>query len=215
MRDFQSLVKQTSALPVQSGLVMEKKINQVSKSLKRDEMIKSAYDIFYKNGFHATGVDAIVDSTGISKRTLYKHFTSKEGLIIAAVNYYHQIMYGAIAEYIEKSTVDNPVDKALMIFDFLSELVNAGNLYGCFAMNAKTEYAHKAAEIESACDVHTNALIAIIEKYLSEAKIKESESLAIQVIMLFEGAILRSKGTESSFPIKLAKSAAKVICSQS
>ncbi|MCI9845782.1 TetR/AcrR family transcriptional regulator [Flavobacterium pectinovorum] len=193
---------------------MEKKTNQVSKAQKREEMIKSAYAIFYKNGFHATGVDTIVDSTGISKRTLYKHFTSKEGLILAAVNYYHQIMYGAIADYIEKPVLDNPVDKALMIFDFLSELVDAGNLYGCFAMNAKTEYAHKAAEIELACDVHTNALKGLIEKYLVEAEIKESESLAIQIIMLFEGAILRSKGTESSLPIQLAKSAAKVLCNQ-
>lgn len=193
---------------------MEKKINQVSKAQKRDDMIKSAYDIFYKNGFHATGVDAIVDSTGISKRTLYKHFTSKEGLIIAAVNYYHKIMYGAIADYIEKPALDNPVDKALLIFDFLAELVDAGNLYGCFAMNAKTEYAHKAAEIESACDVHTNALKRLIEKYLSAAEIKESESLATQIIMLFEGAILRSKGTENSLPITLAKSAAKVLCSK-
>ena len=194
---------------------MKKKINQVSKSLKRDEMIKCAYDIFYKNGFHATGVDTIVDSTGISKRTLYKHFSSKEGLIIAAVNYYHQIMYKAITDYIEKSTLDQPVDKALLIFDFLAKLVDDGNLYGCFAMNAKTEYAHKAVEIESACDVHTNTLKSLVEKYLLEAKIKESESLAIQIIMLFEGAILRSKGTENSKPIKLAKSAAKVICSQS
>ncbi|WP_281309934.1 TetR/AcrR family transcriptional regulator [Flavobacterium flavigenum] len=193
---------------------MEKKTNQVSKSQKRDKMIKSAYDIFYKNGFHATGVDAIVESTGISKRTLYKHFESKEGLIIAAVNYYHKITYGAITDYIEKSAVDKSVDKALMIFDFLKELVDAGNLDGCFAMNAKTEYAHKAAEIESACDDHTNSLIVLIEKYLSEAKIKESKLLSIQIIMLFEGAILRSKGTESSLPIKLAKSAAKVLCSQ-
>ncbi|PBJ08001.1 TetR/AcrR family transcriptional regulator [Flavobacterium sp. ACN6] len=194
---------------------MEKKINQVSNSQKRDEMIQSAYDIFYKNGFHATGVDAIVERTGISKRTLYKHFTSKEGLIIAAVNYYHQIMFKAITDYIEKSSFDNPVDKALMLFDFLGELVNAGNVDGCFAMNAKTEYAHKAVEIEAACDVHTNALIRLIEKYLSEAEIKESESLAVQILMLFEGAILRSKADESSVPIKLAKSAAAVLCSQS
>lgn len=193
---------------------MEKKISSVSKSQKKGEMIESAYRIFYKNGFHATGVDTILTNTGISKRTLYKHFISKEGLIIATIDYYHQITYGAIFDYIEKSALDNPVDKALLIFDFLAGLVNAGNLDGCYAMNAKTEYAHKAVEIEAVCDVHTNALQELIEKYLIEAKIKESKSLAMQVIMLFEGSILRSKATESSTPIKLAKSAAKVICSQ-
>lgn len=196
-------------------LGMEKKIASVSKSQKREEMIESAYRIFYKNGFHATGVDSILTNTGISKRTLYKHFTSKEGLIIATINYYHQITYRAISDYIEKSMVHRPVDKALMLFDFLLELVEDGNLDGCFAMNAKTEYAHKAVEIELACDVHTNALTELIKNFLLEAKIKESESLAIQIIMLFEGAILRSKGTKSSEPIKLAKSAATLICSQS
>lgn len=193
---------------------MEKKTNKAPRSTKRDEIIKSAYEIFYKNGFHATGVDAIVDGTGISKRTLYKHFTSKEGLILATVNYYHQITYRAISDYIEKSPSDNPVDKALMIFDFLADLVDAGNLEGCFAMNAKTEYSNKAMEIESACDGHVIALRELIEKYLSEAKIAESETLAMQIIMLFEGAILRNKATKNSLPTQLAKSAAKSICSQ-
>lgn len=193
---------------------MEKKTNKAPRSTKRDEIIKSAYEIFYKNGFHATGVDAIVDGTGISKRTLYKHFTSKEGLILATVNYYHQITYRAISDYIEKSPSDNPVDKALMIFDFLADLVDAGNLEGCFAMNAKTEYSNKAMEIESACDGHVIALRELIEKYLSEAKIAQSESLAMQIIMLFEGAILRNKATKNSLPTQLAKSAAKSICSQ-
>jgi len=195
-------------------LVVEKNISSVSKSQKREEMIESAYRIFYKNGFHATGVDTILTNTGISKRTLYKHFISKEGLIIATIDHYHQIMYSAISDYIKKSTLDNPIDNALLIFDFLAGLVNAGNLDGCYAMNAKTEYAHKAVEIEAACDIHTNALQELIEKYLLEAKIKESKSLAMQVIMLFEGSILRSKATENSVPIKLAKSAARVICSQ-
>jgi len=193
---------------------MEKKTNKAPRSTKRDEIIKSAYEIFYKNGFHATGVDAIVDGTGISKRTLYKHFTSKEGLILATVNYYHQITYRAISDYIEKSPSDNPVDKALMIFDFLADLVDAGNLEGCFAMNAKTEYSNKAMEIESACDGHVIALRELIEKYLSEAKIAQSETLAMQIIMLFEGAILRNKATKNSLPTQLAKSAAKSICSQ-
>ncbi|WP_051890747.1 TetR/AcrR family transcriptional regulator [Chryseobacterium vrystaatense] len=191
---------------------MKKKTDQTSSSQKRDEMIKSAYDIFYRNGFHATGVDAIIEGTGISKRTLYKHFISKEGLIIAALNYYHQITYKAITDYIEQSPSKKPIDKALRIFDFLTERVDAGNVDGCFAMNAKTEYAHKAKEIEAACDIHVNTLQQLIERYLVQGNIAESRSLATQIIMLFEGAILRSKATENSSPVKLAKSAAKVIC---
>lgn len=193
---------------------MNKEIEQASKSLKRDEMIKYAYNQFYKNGFHATGVDTIIEGTGISKRTLYKHFISKEGLIIATIDYYHQTMYKTISDYLENSTAKKPIEKALRIFDFLSELVDAGNLYGCFAMNAKTEYANKAQEIEAACDTYIAELQGLIEHYLKEEKVVDSSSLAMQVVMLFEGAIIRSKGVRSSRPIKLAKAAAKTICCQ-
>src|ERR1700754_3745652 len=106
---------------------MTKQIDSDSKSLKRDEMVKYAYDLFYRNGFHATGVDTIIGGTGISKRTLYKYFTSKEGLIIASIDYYHQTRYSLIASYLGKTTVKDPVDKALRIFDYLAEGVDSGN----------------------------------------------------------------------------------------
>jgi AcrR family transcriptional regulator len=191
---------------------METETDPVSKSLKRDEMIKYAFDLFYKNGFHATGVDTIIAGTGISKRTLYKHFTSKEGLIIAAIDYYHQTMYKTISGYLEKTTLKNPVEKVLRIFDFLAERVDAGNLDGCFAMNAKTEYVHKAREIEDAYATYVVALQQMIERYLQEGNVGNSQLLATQIIILFEGAIIRSKDTGNSEPVKQAKAVAELIC---
>ena len=193
---------------------METETDPVSKSLKRDEMIKYAFDLFYKNGFHATGVDAIMAGTGISKRTLYKHFTSKEGLIIAAIDYYHQMMYKTISGYLEKTDLKSPVEKVLRIFDFLAERVDAGNLDGCFAMNAKTEYVHKAREIEDAYAAYVVAVQQMIERYLKEGNVENSQLLTTQIIILFEGAIIRSKGAGNSEPVKLAKAAAKLICNQ-
>ena len=193
---------------------MNKETDSVSKSLKRDEMIRYAYDLFYKNGFHATGVDAITEGTGISKRTLYKHFISKEGLILATIDYYHQTRYEAITAYLEKTKLKNPIDKVLSIFDFLSDLVDTGLLNGCFAMNAKTEYVNKAKEIEAACDAYGATLQQLIERYLEKGNVKNSKSVTIQLAMLFEGAVLRSKGTGNSEPVKLAKAAAKLICNQ-
>ncbi|SDM59087.1 TetR/AcrR family transcriptional regulator [Pedobacter antarcticus] len=193
---------------------MTKEVNLSSRSLKRDEMIKYAYELFYKNGFHATGVDAIIQGTGISKRTLYKHFASKEGLILASIDYYHQTMYTVIFNYLQKYDSKKPVEKALKIFDFLSMHVDAGKQYGCFAMNAKNEYANKATEIETACDAYVQALQELIERYLKEGNLEDSKSLSMQVMMLFEGAIIRSKGLGNSHPIKLAKAAAELICNQ-
>ncbi|MBD3903330.1 hypothetical protein NAL32_02565 [Chryseobacterium sp. Ch-15] len=71
--------------------------------------------------------------------------------------------------------------------------------------NARTQYSQKTKEIEEFCDIHIVALQQLVERYLTEGRISDSKSVALQVIMLFEGAILRSKGTESSSPIKLSQ----------
>ena len=121
-------------------------------------------------------------------------------------------MYKTISGYLEISTLKNPVDKMLRIFDFLAERVDAGNLDGCFAMNAKTEYVHKAKEIEDAYDAYVTVIQQMIEDYLKEGNIENSHLLATQIVILFEGAIVRSKATGNSEPVKLAKAAAELIC---
>ena len=44
---------------------------------KRDELVRKALDIFYRDGFHATGMDLLSTETGISKTTMFKHFRSE------------------------------------------------------------------------------------------------------------------------------------------
>ena len=52
---------------------------------KRDELVRKALEIFYRRGFHATGMDLLAAETGISKATMFKHFRSKEELILAVL----------------------------------------------------------------------------------------------------------------------------------
>ena len=54
-------------------------------SSKRDQLIDTALTLFYRDGFHATGIDRILAESGVAKMTLYKHFKSKDELIEAAL----------------------------------------------------------------------------------------------------------------------------------
>ena len=54
-----------------------------SKISKRDELVGIASDLFYEQGYGATGVKQIIDTAGIAKGTFYSHFTSKEELGLA------------------------------------------------------------------------------------------------------------------------------------
>ena len=57
------------------------------RSSKRDQMVEAAYNLFRENGFYATGVDLIMRTANVSKRTLYKYFPSKNDLIVAVLDY--------------------------------------------------------------------------------------------------------------------------------
>ena len=52
---------------------------------KRDELVRKALAAFYRNGFQATGMDRLAVETGVSKTSMYKHFRTKEELILAAL----------------------------------------------------------------------------------------------------------------------------------
>ena len=52
---------------------------------KRDELVQKALQAFYRHGFQATGMDMLVAETGISKTSMYKHFRTKEDLILAVL----------------------------------------------------------------------------------------------------------------------------------
>jgi len=59
-------------------------------SNKRDQLLSTAEDLFYRDGYHATGIDRILAESGVAKMTLYKHFKSKDELIVAVLDARHE-----------------------------------------------------------------------------------------------------------------------------
>ena len=57
----------------------------MSKS-RRDDLVETALKLFYSGGFNATGIDRILAESGVAKMTLYKHFRSKDELILAVLH---------------------------------------------------------------------------------------------------------------------------------
>ena len=64
---------------------MAESVAEPQRVSRRDELVETALDLFYRNGFHATGIDRILAEAGVAKMTLYKHFRSKDDLIVAAL----------------------------------------------------------------------------------------------------------------------------------
>ena len=102
---------------------------------KKQEIIAQAYDAFYDGGFHATGIDTVMANSGISKRTLYKYFPSKEDLIEAVLDQYGEDTDTYLFQPALARSAD-PREQILALFDVRREMMER-TCRGCLAMNLR------------------------------------------------------------------------------
>jgi len=160
--------------------------------VKKQEILDQAQRLFWCGGFHATGVDAVMADTGISKRTLYKYFPSKEHLIEAVLDQYGGAVDDALfAPAFARST--DPREQILAIFDVRREMMECGNFQGCLAMKAGMEYVGKHAGIEA----RSRESSVYVEKRFIDlcrtAGLKDAEAVGRQINLLFQGAVMTAQ----------------------
>ncbi|NTJ43801.1 TetR/AcrR family transcriptional regulator [Agrobacterium larrymoorei] len=173
---------------------------------KRLEIVEQAFERFYDGGFHATGVDTVMAETGISKRTLYKYFPSKEALIAAVLEHYGEKIGEVLFKPVTERTSD-PIKQISECFDARQDMLESYPIRGCLGLKAAQEYIGKNDEISD-----QGRIFAIfVENWFIDncrrADVQLPEILGRQISMLFQGAVLLSQiyGNTSPFaPAKLA-----------
>ena len=111
---------------------------------KRDLLLETAERLFYVEGFHATGIDRIVQAAGVVRMTLYNHFPSKNALVAAVLERRHARFLAAIDAAVEKAP-DGKATWALV--DAHGKWLRTSGQHGCFLMKAAGEFAEHAPEI--------------------------------------------------------------------
>lgn len=181
---------------------------------KRDILITKALTIFYNNGFHAVGMDKLASEVGISKTSIYKHFRSKEELILAVIKYQDETFTNWFVNYVEASSKDAK-KKLFNMFDALEEWFETQDFCGCMFNKAIAEYQEKSDPIHIASTEHKNSFLAYIKNTATEANLKKPELLASQLLTLMEGATAIAKMSGIDMAAANAKSAAKTLINAS
>lgn len=156
-------------------------------SKKREHLIDVALDLFCKEGFHATGIDRILSEAKVAKNTLYKHFRSKDELILAALRRSDETFRNDLMQNVEKKHKD-PLQRVLGIFDFYYDWFNRGNFAGCMFTNVAAEYSNIQDPINKTAHEHKQLMLDYVQKNLDMAKVTDTD-LAIQISVLLEGTI--------------------------
>ncbi len=163
-------------------------------SKKRDQLVESALELFAREGFHATGIDKVLDAAGVAKMTLYKHFRSKEELILAALRLRDERWRNQFMRGVEKRAKD-PKDRLLAIFDEMGRWFGEATFSGCMFINASAEYADHSDPIHAASAEHKRLVEQYIRGLVEQAGLEEGPgagagALAAQLCLLMEGAVV-------------------------
>lgn len=176
----------------------------------KDKILKVSTDLFQTRGINSTGVDTIVSVAGTTKMTLYKYFGTKEELILAVLQKSHQDFQNWLSDKLNTNT-DKPADKIQRLFDFIEEWVTSPEFSGVGFLKASAEFPNEENPIHQLSGKQSKEFRLFITQLANEAEIKDAEGLALQLSILFEGAIQAEHIKRGSGAIKYAKKAAQTL----
>jgi len=177
---------------------------------KRDELVERALTVFYRNGFHVTGMDRLVAETGISKTSMYKHFRTKEDLILAALTLRDKQFRSWLFRRM-KELGTTPRGQLIALFDALKEWFAQEEFRGCMLMKAAAEYQEEADPIHILTVTHKRLLFSKFSAIAQKAGAADPDSLASGLLLLKQGAIVAAQLKMTRNPAMDAKASAKIL----
>ena len=164
---------------------------------KKEHLVETAVKLFGRDGFHATGIDKILQEAGVARMTLYKHFRSKEELILAALRLRDEQFRTWFKRTIEK-TGGTPAERLLASFDALGEWF-AGRAFsglpfsGCSFINAAAEFSESGHAVHRMAAEHKRLVLEYLRLLASAAGARDPDVLAWSISLLHEGAIVTAQ----------------------
>ena len=177
----------------------------MSRSEKPDmnaRILEAADRLFYLQGIRAVGVDTIPAETGISKRTLYNHFPSKDALIAAYLSrrFNHP-----------PSSEGPPAEQILGTFDLLERRFASKNFRGCPFVNAVAELGAEDQAVKNIAIAFKESRRLWFRELLMQLKVANPDHLATQLTLLVDGSIAQDLVRDDPSMARAAKDAARVL----
>lgn len=180
---------------------------------RKDHLVETALALFAREGFHATGIDRILAESGVAKMTLYKHFRSKEELVVAALRLRDERFRAWLAERAAAGG-KSPRKRLLSVFDALEEWFGTPGFRGCMFVNACAEYGSLEHPVHATAAEHKGAMRGWLRDLAAEAGVADAEEAADQLMLLIDGATVTAHVTGNGRAARRARRTAKSLLKQ-
>jgi AcrR family transcriptional regulator len=154
-----------------------------------ERILETAHELFSRRGIRDVGVDEIIERAGVAKATLYRHFPSKDDLVVAFLERREQRWTIEFIEAEAKSRGATPEEQLLAIFDAFDEWFRREDFEGCSFINTLLELRadHPAGK---ASIHHLDNIQALVQELAEEAGLPDSCSFAQSFQILMQGSIV-------------------------
>jgi AcrR family transcriptional regulator len=171
----------------------------------RERLLAASNELFYRDGVHSTGIDAVIERAGVAKGSLYYIFGGKDELVAAYLRGRHEAWRQRVEAV--QADIDDPDLKILAIFDVIADYVSLPEFRGCPFNNAAAE-APAGQSQQLAIKEYRDWLRQSFRQLAGDTGAVDSEALADALIVLYDGALATANTAE---PARAAAITAKRI----
>jgi AcrR family transcriptional regulator len=157
----------------------------------RQRLLETSYTMFSTRGVRDVGVDEVIERAGVAKATLYRHFPSKDDLVIAFLEEREQRWTLDWVEAEARGRGSEPEQQLLAIFDLFDEWFHREDFEGCAFVNVMLEMG-PLHPVGSASVSHLENIRAVVRRLAEEAGLRDPHSFASSWHILMKGSIVQA-----------------------
>ncbi|MDT0300625.1 TetR/AcrR family transcriptional regulator [Streptomonospora wellingtoniae] len=171
-----------------------------------DRILATASALFYERGIRATGVNTIAEQSGVTKVTLYAHFGSKDGLVVAHLRARNQRWWAEFDGHLAGCATAE--ERLRAMFEAYRSWVLAGDFRGCGFVNASIELTAPEHPGHAIISDHKEGIRCCLEGIATDAGCRHPAKAAEEWRLLLEGATAIASLRHSTEPFDHARQAA-------
>ncbi len=156
----------------------------------RERLIVTGLDLFYQQGFHATGLDEILGAVGTTKTTFYKYFESKEALALACIQRRDERWRERLPALLRERAGPEPLDQLREVWGVWRDWFSDIEFNGCLFIHACSEFPDPRDPCHEAARANVDALRDMVRELATDAGLVDPYAFSEEFGLLMQGAIV-------------------------
>jgi AcrR family transcriptional regulator len=158
----------------------------------RERILDTAYELFSHRRVHDVGIDELIERAGVAKATLYRHFPSKDELVLAFLEQREQLWTYGWVEAEARRRGETPEEQLLAIFDLFDEWFHRDDFEGCSFINVLLEIGNLDHPIGRASADYLEHIRSVVRTLAQEAGLRDPDAFALSWHILMKGSIVQA-----------------------